>query len=481
MQVTATREAFASKAGAIGGVRSACWVRGETDFAGLMALYDSGHIVNISDPEVSDALILDIDGPKPPAEKRLNAMNPAEKEAAMRQYEADRQRHETVDLPKLCNPAYLEDLSKRLGARRACLRESSSRSKFKKKLIFEIRFRRNIENNKDLECARLRKLFTEISGIAADAKMDTFTQLTFGCLRADACPPDISGWAETIQPRAGGRMRNARKTERAASDTQTMPDTPFQFIPLNMGAYNHRYGKQPREGGRLEWQVYRYSYGGSRTINAIREGKRDASLSRLYAAIVWNALFLNNAKYMPLSGGFAPFTLDDCLGTLKKTVILQFDGGEGFWAEEGDKACRQLSALWDEFAHADIGETYHALAERAGIKERDKYLPRDNHASRLFHHFKNDFAACGSYTEVRNLCGFMSEGDTRTYEALLRLCRDDKNIVKGRPGRIADYMEYLKECVQNKDGRYIVDQAHAGSKAFRNFCKINGLAYTKKH
>ena len=177
-----------------------------------------------------------------------------------------------------------------------------------------------------------------------------------------------------------------------------------------------------------------------------------------------------------------PFTLEDCTATLKKIIHIQFDAGDAFWNEEGYGACGCLASLWAEYAELSPEEAYPGLLQKTHAPERHRYVPRDRTAARLFAGYRDQFVQCRSYDEVKDLAGKISLGDEKIMAGLLRRCKDDENVIKGRGrgGRRANYSEYLSGCMRNKDGQYIVDQAHAGSKSFRNFCKTHGYAYTKK-
>lgn len=494
MQVTATVESFAGKDDAIASIRQAHWACGETDFGGLLALYSSGHIINISDRNASEAFIVDVDTPKPPSGPPFERLPAEEREARMRKYESALDDYKKR-VANLDDPAYLVDVSGRIGAEYGVCLQSSSRDPLRRKVFFKIQFRRNIrggdgpDGGRDLEGRRLRELFEQATGIKADPKMDRAAQVTFGCRISDACPIDVSTWTPHPQPANADYGCTAAKRKKAAQNTsksegsQASPptDAPFQFVPLNMGAYNRRYGKRPREGGRLEWNAYFYGIKG-RSIKIIREGRRHATLPRICAAIIWNALFLNNAKYPPISGeAFTPFTLEDCMATLKKIIHVQFDAGDTFWDEEGYGACGRLASLWAEYAELSPEEAYPGLLRKTHAPERHRYVPRDGTAARLFAGYRDQFVQCRSYDEVKDLAGKISLGDEKIMAGLLRRCKNDEKVIKGygRGGRHANYSEYLSGCMRNKDGRYIVDPAHYHNGRFTAYCQEHGIKIKK--
>ncbi len=498
MQVTATVESFAGKDDAIASIRQAHWTCGETDFGGLLALYNSGHTINISDKNTSEAFIVDVDMPKPPSGPLFERLPAEEREARMREYEPalDDYKKRVVSLD---DPAYLAAVSGKIGAEYGVCLQSFSRDPLRRKVFFKIQFRRNIQGGdgpdggRDLEGRRLRELFEQATGIKADPKMDRAAQVTFGCRISDACPINVSAWTPRPQPAnadygstAAERKKTAQNISKSAgSQTSPPTDAPFQFVPLNMGMYNRKYGKSRRDLPRLEWQIHFYTHS-ERKIKNIREGVRHRTIPRLISSIVWNALLLNSLKWGPFSddpdpletGGygraripFSPFTLKDCLGTLKKVILMQFDAGNAFWDEEGADACALLASTWGEFASAALSDTYRTLCARSHEKERAAYIPRDADIPRDFAYRAANFRACHTYAEVKELALTMARGDVKDARAYLRLCRQDPSIVKGRPGRQAGYTDYLKGCPQDKDGRYIVDPAHYHRKAFRDFCK----------
>ena len=360
------------------------------DFAGLLALYDAGHVINISDPDKSVALILDIDGPKPPSEKALAAMSQERKEKAEKKYSEALRIHKEVNIPKLLDPAYLDEVAAKLGAKSWKLRDSSSRNPLKKKLFFEIEYKRNLLNNKDLEGKRLRELFEKVTGIQSDAKMDTFTQLTFGCQITRHLQVDRSRWIPCGQP----KKASSGKKERRPNPPQPAPkgapkETPhfeenFQFIPLNMGAYNHKYGKYARNLPRLDWMIYRYKAGGGYERNIIPAGSRHNTVIRVIYSIVINALVINDARPLPLSGEFFAFTLADCLGTLKRLVRGQFEDGEAFWSDEGKEMCATMVSTWEELSAIPLSDAYAIACARTGSKEYHKYTPWDADSGKIW-------------------------------------------------------------------------------------------------
>jgi len=445
MRVTITRSTPGNKDAAIRAVRSGVtrWVSGDVDFDGVVSLYKAGHVLTISDTGHSGALIIDLD--------HLDASQ------ARRMDDAE----------------YLERVAERLGAGKAVCLPSSSRLPDRRKVFFKIEFARNLVNNKDLEGIRLRELFEKETGIKADPAMDEYTRLTFGC-RIEDGGPDISAWEPARRPKkAATKGGKTPKSPKAIKEPEP-EERKFQFVPLNMGAYNRKYGKMAREGGRLEWNVYRYVPGEGKVLLTIGKGKRDAVLPRLYAAIAWNAIFLNTAKWRPLGAEFVPFALEDCLGTLKGTIRLQFEDGETFWSEAHVKARAQMSALWQECAGMEPDAAYAMLLERTGAPRREHYVPRGE-AAALFERFRDTLAACKDYAEVKDVCGELAYGEVRTMNALLRLCRKDAGIVKGRPADSrTDFAEYLKGCPKDGAGRFLVSRTQYNKKAFRDFCRMHG-------
>lgn len=448
MRVTITRATPGSKDAAVKVVRckATSWLSGDTDFAGIVALYKAGHVLTISDKARSDAFIVDLD-------------HLTEGQAA-----------------RMDDPPYLAEVARRIGAECAVCLPSSSRLPDRRKVFFKIQFARNLVNNKDLEGIRLRELFEKETGIKADPAMDEYTRLTFGC-RLEDKGPDISGWAPASRSRKEGTGTKGEKRQKSPKNAQEAEpaERKFQFVPLNMGAYNRKYGKMAREGGRLEWVVYRYVPGEGRVLLTIGRGKRDAVLPRLYAAIVWNAIFLNGMKWNPLCAEFVPFTLEDCLGTLKGTIRLQFEDGETFWSEAHVKARAQLAALWNSCLGMDPEAAYSMLLERTGAPRRESYVPRGE-AAMLFERCRGTLAACKDYAEVKDMCGELAYGEVRTMNALLRLCRKDGGIpgpVEGR-GHKVDFAEYLKGCPKDEAGRFLVSRTQYNKKAFRDFCRTHG-------
>lgn len=433
MEVTATAEAFADKESAIKGIPSATWFRGDADFETLIALYRAGHVLNISDAISAEALILDLDHLSP-------------EQAAYVDGEAN-----------------LGEIASRLKAERAICLKSSSRLPSRRKIFLKIKYARDIKDGMDLAAARARELFEKETGIVADAKMDRAAQLTFGCKEADAPALDISGWKKTRQP------RNRNFNEKAYGK----PPKQFQFIPLNMGAYNNKYGKAAREGGRLEWHVHCYAKDKTRIIAMIRRGKRHTTLPRLCAAILWNAISLNATRP---DAEIAP---EDCNRTLKRVVECQFEDGKAFWAEEGDKACSQLAAMWKEYSGMRIDAAYAALIAKTGEKARFKYVPRDTETTKCFHYLREKLAKCATYAEVKDICGKAAGGDQDVMNRLLRHCRNDKGIPKGKTGKTADYLAYIETCPQ-QDGIYFVDASYYHRKAFRDFCRERELRIKKR-
>lgn len=454
MRVTITRTTPGSKDAAVKAVRCKAtgWLSGDTDFAGIVALYKAGHILTISDKARSDAFIVDLD-------------HLTEGQAA-----------------RLDDPPYLAEVARRIGAECAVCLPSSSRLPDRRKVFFKIQFARSLVNNKDLEGIRLRELFEKETGIKADPAMDEYTRLTFGC-RLEDKGLDISGWEASARP---AKETPAKKGAKRQKPEENIPKPEneaqkFQFVPLNMGAYNRKYGKMAREGGRLEWNVYRYVPGEGKVLLTIGKGKRDAILPRLYAAIVWNAIFLNGMKWRPLCAEFAPFTLEDCLGTLKGTIRLQFEDGETFWAEAHVKARAQLAALWNSCLGMEPDEAYTMLLERTGAPRRENYVPRGE-AATLFERHRDALAACKDYAEVKDVCGELAYGEVRTMNALLRLCRKDKDIPSPTTGRghVTNFAEYLEGCPKDGIGRFIVDTKHARTRSFRDFCHTHGHKYTTR-
>lgn len=497
MQVTATVESFAGKGAAIAAIRQARWACGETDFDGLLALYNSGHIINISDKAVSEAFIVDVDAPKTPSGPSFERLPRKEQEAKTQEYESALEDYRKR-VASLDDPAYLSAISGKIGAEYGVCLQSSSRDPLRRKVFFRIRYGRNIkggdnpDGGHDLEGRRLRELFENATGIKADPKMDRAAQVTFGCRISDACPINVSAWTPCPQPTNADYGCTAGKRKKAAQNTQKLEaaqalpasDAPFQFVPLNMGAYNHRYGKQIREGGRLEWNAYRYDQAGGKIVNAIPIGSRHSTVPRIVSAIVWNAIHLNRMQYTPLCGEHTPFTLDDCMGTLKKIIIAQFDSGEAFWDEEGSDSCALLAAAWDEFANIDIDDAYKALCARSHEKERRMYIPRDIGAIRIYHHCLADLRAFTNYSELKDFIGFISDGDARRMAALLRLCRKDPNIISGRGRggcRQTNFIAYLGTCPQDDAGRYLVSRTQYNKKAFRDYCREHGYAIKKAY
>lgn len=433
MEVTATAETFADKESAIQGIRSATWFRGNADFETLIALYRAGHALNISDTISAEALILDLDHLSP-------------EQAA---YVDDR--------------TNLEKIASRLKAGCAICLKSSSRLPSRRKIFLKTKYARNIKDGVDLAAAHIRELFEKETGIAADTKMDRPAQLTFGCKEAGAPALDVSGWKKTRQP------RNMDFDEKVPGE----PPKPFQFIPLNMGAYNHKYGKASREGGRLEWNVYRYTKGKTRVVAMICRGKRHITLPRLCAAILWNAINLNATR------PDARISLEDCNRTLRRVVERQFEDGKAFWAEEGGKACAQLAAMWAEYAGKQVNEVYAALIAKTGEKARFKYVPRDAEATKCFHYLREKLAKCTTYAEVKDICGKAAEGDQAVMKRLLRHCRDDKCIPKGKKGNAADYHAYIETC-PCQGGVYFVGTSYYHRKAFRDFCREHNFKVKKR-
>lgn len=448
MRVTITRSTPGNKDAAIRAVRSGAtrWASGDVDFDGVVALYKAGHVLSVSDTAMSDVFIVDLD--------HLTAEQAA----------------------RMDTPAYLAGIAGRIGAEKAVCLPSSSRLPDRRKVFFKIEFARNLVNNKDLEGIRLRELFEKETGILADPAMDEYTRLTFGCRMEDK-GPDISEWEPAPRPRKEGTKAKGGKTPKSPKNVQEVApaERKFQYVPLNMGAYNRKYGKTAREGGRLEWAVYRYILGEGKVLLTIGKGKRDAVLPRLYAAIVWNAIFLNGVKWRPLGAEFVPFALEDCLGTLKGTIRLQFEDGEAFWAEAHVKARAQLSALWHECVGMEPEAAYTMLLEKTGAQRRETYVPRGE-AAALFERCRDTLAACKDYAEVKDACGELAYGEVRTMNALLRLCRKDGNIpgpVEGR-GHKVDFVEYLEGCPKDEAGRFLVGRTQYNKKAFRDFCRAHG-------
>lgn len=433
MKVTATAETFANKESAIKGIRSATWVRGDANFETLIALYRAGHIINISDTISAGALILDLD-------------HLSQKQAIY------------VD-----NQGNLGEIASRLKAEYAICLESSSRLPSKRKIFLKIKYARDIKDGVDLAATHFRKLFEKETGIVADAKMDRAAQLTFGCKETGAPTLDISRWQKTRQP------RNIDFGEKMYEK----PPKTFQFIPLNMGAYNHKYGKATREGGRLEWNIYRYTKNKSRVIAMIRHGKRHTTLPRLCAAIVWNAINLNMTR------PDTRITLEDCDRTLRRVVEYQFEDGKEFWGEEGGKACSQLAAMWAEYAGMQADVAYAALIAKTGEKARFKYVPRDIEATKCFHYLREKLVKCTTYAEVKNICGKAADGDLDVMKRLLRYCRNDKDIPKGKKGKVANYRTYIETC-PCQGGIYFVGESYYHRKAFRDFCREHNFKVKKR-
>lgn len=439
MRVTATVEMFASKEAAISGIRTAHWAEGDVDFSTLVRLYMAGHAFNISDDSISDAFIVDLD-----------ALLPWQAES-------------------LATDSYRKVLATAIGADSCIFLPSSSRNPLKGKLFFKVHFRRDIRNNIDQANRRLRQLLEEKSGLVADPKMDTYTQLTFGCKMQGDAGPNLSAWTPSVQP----RIRQKASKNTAAKKCET------QFIPLNMGAYNRKYGKMMRKGGRLEWHVYFYGKSG-RAVNVIREGSRHKALPRLYAAIIWNAIFLNTAAYKPISGEHVPFSLDDCAGTLRKVVLFQFENGHAFWESEGRSAVSVLASMWNEYVGMSPDNAYSSLLEKTGAKERTVYRPKDQAASAIYRGYRAAFVKCATMDEIKNLAAKAAGGDTKIMSAIIRKCRKDSGTLKNKKGHPkTDFYQYLMGCTADLEGNYMVSRTQYNKKEFREFCKTHGYAIKK--
>lgn len=485
MQVTATAITPLSKEAAIQAARAkgTRWLQGKTDFAGLISLYKAGHIICLSDKVVSDALIIDVDLPPRTPEKERSKMTEAQRAADDRKYEEALKAHANT-IKNLGAPEYLAEVARQIGADNFVCLPSASRHPLKRKIFFKIHFNRQIENNKDLEGERLRKLFERITGIAADPSLDEYTRLTFGCRMGNEAPLNISKWEPACRIKKE-EPQKAPHSEDASSKKQTFAPANntevFQRVPLNMGAYNHKYGKAERHLPRLDWMIYRYGPHGEHSMNYIPVGARHRTSIRVIASIVINARIQNEATMAPLSGTFVPFTLKDCLGTLKSIIHTQFVDGAAFWETEGFQLRTTLAAEWAASINMDAEEAYMRICARMGLKENCRYVPRDEESARIWRFHRDDLANCAAYEEVKNLCGKYANGDKKIMDALLRRCRKDPAIAKPTVGRghFANHIDYLENCPKTADGCYLVSRTQYNKKLFRDFCREHGYAIRK--
>jgi hypothetical protein len=144
-----------------------------------------------------------------------------------------------------------------------------------------------------------------------------------------------------------------------------------------------------------------------------------------------------------------------------------------------------MITLWNGYASCDITEIYADLLKRTGLPRRERYVPKDRTSARLFHYYQDDLLRCKTYDEVKDMCGFISTGDARIYASLLRMCRKDGNIVKGRPGKkqtsVSGYVQYLEKCPRDASGKYLVDAAHYHNGRFTNFCRTMNVLIKKSN
>lgn len=135
--------------------------------------------------------------------------------------------------------------------------------------------------------------------------------------------------------------------------------------------------------------------------------------------------------------------------------------------------------MWAEYAGKQVNEVYAALIAKTGEKARFKYVPRDAEATKCFHYLREKLAKCTTYAEVKDICGKAAEGDQAVMKRLLRHCRDDKCIPKGKKGNAADYHAYIETC-PCQGGVYFVDTSYYHRKAFRDFCREHNFKVKKR-
>ena len=239
------------------------------------------------------------------------------------------------------------------------------------------------------------------------------------------------------------------------------PEAVFRYVPSCPFQINAVFGKEPREGYRIEWDRYRYvARDGKivREINTIPEGNRGKSIDRLCMAKVYNAVYLNG-----LYG--ASFTVDDAIKSVYADIRFQFEGGKEFLAEKKEAAQKACRMYWSEIGRKGLVKFAEDAKTVLNTQIKDGYLPRTHVAADMFKAHEEEFAACLDAESARDLSYRITEGDVKAAYPLMQKWRKMKGLVRRHGETPDEWTELIK------DGNVSFPKRLQHNPKFRKFLK----------
>lgn len=450
MKIRFTKNTYASKKRTIDSLSSAEWLEADGDFNTLVYLYQSGHVVHVSDTLNSCALILDLD--------------------------------DLTDAQAECihHDSYLLWVQTAMQAKRIVRFDSSSRKYCKQKLLIEIDYKRDIVRNKDKAYIALRKQFEELTTIKCDPKMDSYTQVTFGIKLNDPqyeIAFDLASAVPSTQPKKCRPYPD--KHISSHKDEGSKEEPKGRYIPLDAHAYNKRYGKRVREGGRFEWSTIHYVGPHDTKLTVIRAGNRHNVLGKLIKCVVYNML-RQNADFKET------FTEGDAMTTAVATVHKQFEGAAEFLRDEAMTLRAQLHMELERAQAMPLEEYYKLVSSESQNKERYRYTPRTQTLKALFLAHIHFFERCNDPKELEERFATLAQGDCSAIRQLKRYYRTlikapiDMRSHRETMTHQDKYEAYAKSCPLNSKGRLMVDEKHYRNARFRAWCQSNNLSISRQ-
>lgn len=441
MKIRFTKNTYASKKKTIDSLGSAEWLEADGDFNTLVYLYQSGHVVHISDTANSCALILDLD--------------------------------DLTDAQAECihHDSYLLWVQTAMQAKRIVRFDSSSRKYYKQKLLIEIDYKRDIVRNKDKAYIALRKQFEELTTIKCDPKMDSYTQVTFGIKLNDPqyeIAFDLASAVPSTQPSCSKKHPQIYLPEDGKGNRKELG----RFIPLSPAGYNKHYGKQFRPEGRFDWTITHYVGFRQTEKTRIRAGNRHNVLGKLIKCATYNALN-QNQNYS------TDFNANDVASTALCIVGIQFEHAKTFLAEECQSIMAQSYKEFERGSSMGLDEYYRLVCEESGCKVHYGYKPRSVSMRALLRQALEERVPQDE-NELKAMLGDIAQGDLGSMRALKLYYKSlvHKPLAKGRPK--ADYGQYIKQCAKNSKGKVLVDSRYYRSSPFRTYCKKQGIPIALK-
>lgn len=454
MKIRFTQETYTNKTLAQENLGKAHWKEIDGNYDMLISLYQSGHTVHISDLEFTDTIILDLD--------KMN----------------DNQANDIHDI------FYIMDLTEKLGVEHIEVFDSASRKYNNQKLFINTKMDRNIVDNKDLAYTEFRTKFEELTGIACDSHMDSYTQITFGISLNDSkyymTDDTFTNSIDSVQPKKiisdFSKLLLSNSNINNKMEKSLITFEKGQYIPLNQIEMNNKYGKEIRFSGRFDWNSKHYIGYRESEKTIVKNGSRHKSLGILIKCVIYNAL--NQNKQYETN-----YNENDMLTTVYGVIGKQFENSKQFLYEEGKSIRIQIKKELEKANKMNLDDYYTEISKDSKIKQMFKYTPRELSAKGLFMKHITFFRTCTNYEAIMDKIGVIAEGELNVMNQIKRYYKEFIGPLgdDGRKnnGNFADYESYILSCNTNDKGKIIVDNSHYHNANFRKYCKENNIKITK--